>query len=72
MQYLAGATWKDVLAGRPVTSEEAFKEKARGGKAVAVRCGKCKRQFTMKNVNGLTEPCRVCGGVILPVIDHKE
>lgn len=67
MDYMPGVTYKDVLAGRPVTAEEVFKGMAKGGMAVTVKCGKCDRMFTMKNPNNINEPCRHCGGIIRPM-----
>lgn len=55
--YLPGATWQDVLAGRPVTSDEAAADVRRKGRK-PTRCDSCRRV----DVSSPAEPCRKCGG----------
>src|SRR4051812_47196406 len=63
--YLPGATWQDVLAGKPVTQEEAQAANRRGGKSPS-RCRSCKA-IGMAKQGKLTPCCRKCGGVMVRI-----
>ena len=62
VKYLRGATWKDVLAGRPVTATEVeAKEKKPKGGAIVSRCLRCRRVAPVVYSKGRAAPCQ-CGG----------
>lgn len=68
--YAQGATWRDVLRGKPVTVAERKKRKAQGGAKrgrpplVVGRCVRpaCGAVASVKVVPGVPPDCPKCGG----------
>lgn len=57
--YLPGATWQDVLAGKPTTADDRAALDRRKGR-VPSRCESCRKV----NVAKPGVPCSGCGGVL--------
>jgi hypothetical protein len=64
-RYLPGATWRDVLRGRPVTLAEQERERRPGRKPTRYRCRDC--SFVGAVQAPCTRPrCERCGGILDP------
>ena len=64
VKYARGATWRDVLAGKPVTKDEVEAESKRGrNDPILSRCLGCKRVFPVVYAKGKAAPCE-CGAYL--------
>lgn len=65
-EYLAGANWRDVLAGRPVTVDEVKVARRRKGRRPG-RCVSCRR-IEMVRPGAISTTCGQCGGLVKQIV----
>lgn len=65
-KYVPGATWKDVMKGKPVLRGEASARRRAKPKQVPHRCRDCARGAMLPKRAG-TVRCAACGGIVDPV-----
>ena len=64
-RYLPGATWRDVLRGRPVTDAEVERERQPVRKPRCYRCRDCPFVGAVRSP-GTRPRCEKCGGILNP------
>jgi hypothetical protein len=71
--YFKGASWRDVLAGRPVCREDLSNVGER--RKVNFKCRDCKKKAWLWNTIGLMDKanrCYGCGGILEVVLPKKK